>query len=151
TVPPEYRHLSDALGHPLALEPQFQPRDESLAWTHLSWNDWVTWEGKPYPFIPMVSKTKWMEPRHTVNVTDRFTRDKTDSLQHAFFNGQGYDTLDNLWGLWYSMTPHDAEALLRFTRIERAMAENLHSSDWEPHVQTMQSGVFASRFPTVTS
>jgi formylglycine-generating enzyme required for sulfatase activity len=147
TVPPEFRDASDASGHPLALEPQFQPRDESLAWTNLSWNDWVTWEGKQYPFVPMVSKNKWMESRHTVNVTDRFTRDKTDSLQHAFFNGQGYATLENLWGFWYGDTPHDAEALLRFTAIERTMADYLTSPDWQPHAFTLQAGVFASRFP----
>jgi iron(II)-dependent oxidoreductase len=146
SVPPGFREASDAIGHPLALEPQFQPRDASLAWTNISWNDWVTWEGKQYPFIPMVSKNKWMEPRHTVNVTDRFTRDKTDSLQHAFFNGQGYATLENLWGFWYENTPRDAEALLRFTRIERAMADYLVSSDWEPHAPVLQNGVFASRF-----
>ncbi|MGA6987298.1 MAG: hypothetical protein WBZ01_14690, partial [Terriglobales bacterium] len=78
SVPLGFREASDAIGHPLALEPQFQPRDASIAWTNLSWNDWVTWEGKQYPFVPMVSKNKWMEPRHTVNLTDRFTRDKTD-------------------------------------------------------------------------
>ncbi|MGB9196514.1 MAG: SUMF1/EgtB/PvdO family nonheme iron enzyme [Terriglobales bacterium] len=148
SVPPQFRQASDAIGHPLALEPQFQPRDESLAWTNLSWNDWVTWEGKPYPFTPMVSKDKWMEPRHTVNVTDRFTRDKTDSLQHAFFNGQGYASLENLWGFWYANTPHDSEAILRFTRIERAMSDYLRSPGWEPHAPVIQSGVFASRFPT---
>ncbi len=137
-----------AIGHPLALEPQFDIRDESIAWSNIGWNDWVTWEGKEYPFVPMVSKSKWLEPRHMVNVTDRFTRDKTDSLQHAFFNGQGYATLDNLWGFWYGTTPHDAEAILRFTRIERAFAENLRSPDWEPHSPTLQPGVFASRFPT---
>jgi len=147
SVPPQFRQASDAIGHPLALEPQFQPRDESLAWTNLSWNDWVTWEGKQYPFIPMVSKNKWMEPRHTANVTDRFTRDKTDSLQHAFFNGQGYATLENLWGFWYGDTPHDAEAILRCTRIERALGEYLSSPDWEPHAPVIQAGVFASRFP----
>ena len=147
SVPPQYRQASDNIGHPLALEPQFQPRDESLAWTSISWNDWVTWEGKSYPFTPMVSKNKWMEPRHMVNVTDRFTRDKTDSLQHAFFNGQGYATLENLWGFWYGDTPHDAEALLRFTRIERAMAAYLASPAWEPHAPVLQPGVFASRFP----
>ncbi len=146
TVPPEFRQASDGIGHPLALEPQFQPRDESLAWTNLSWNDWVTWEGKPYPFVPMVSRTKWMEPRHTVNVTDRFTRDKTDSLQHAFFNGQGYATLENLWGFWYGDTPRDAEAISRFTRIERAAADFLTSAEWQPHASTLQPGVFASRF-----
>src|SRR5271155_218193 len=147
SVPPGFREASDAIGHPLALEPQFQPRDASIAWTNLSWNDWVTWEGKQYPFVPMVSKNKWMEPRHTVNVTDRFTRDKTDSLQHAFFNGQGYATLENLWGFWYENTPRDAEALLRFTRIERAMSDYLVSDGWEPHAPVLQPGVFASRFP----
>src|ERR1700688_1217369 len=151
SVPPGFHEASDAIGHPLALEPQFQPRDASLAWTNIGWNDWVTWEGKEYPFIPMVSKTKWFEPRHMVSVTDRFTRDKTDSLQHAFFNGQGYATMDNLWGFWYGTIPHDAEAILRFTRIERAFTENLRSRDWEPHSSTLQPGVFASKFPTTTN
>jgi gamma-glutamyl hercynylcysteine S-oxide synthase len=150
-VPIQFRSASDATEHPLALEPQFDIRDESIAWANLGWNDWVTWEGKEYPFVPMVSKSKWFEPRHMVNVTDRFTRDKTDSLQHAFFNGQGYATLDNLWGFWYGTTPHDAEAILRFTQIERAVSENLHSSDWEPHSPTLQAGVFASRFATAAS
>jgi gamma-glutamyl hercynylcysteine S-oxide synthase len=150
SVPLQFKLASDATGHALALEPQFEPRDESLAWTNIGWNDWVTWEGKDYPFVPMVDKTKWMEPRHTVHVTDRFTRDKTDSLQHAFFNGEGYAILENLWGFWYGMTPNDAEAVLRFTRIERAMADNLRSTDWEPHTQTVQAGVFASKFPAAT-
>src|SRR5947208_14667455 len=99
----------------------------------------------------MVSKSKWLEPRHMVNVTDRFTRDKTDSLQHAFFNGQGYATLENLWAFWYGMTPHDAEAVLRLTRSERAMAGNLRSPGWQPHRQSLQPGAFASRFPTEKS
>jgi len=150
SVPLSFRLASDATGHPLALEPQFEPRDESLAWTNIGWNDWVTWEGKEYPFVPMVDKTKWLETRHTVNVTDRFTRDKTDSLQHAFFNGEGYAVLENLWGFWYEMNPNDAEAVLRFTRIERAMAENLRSPDWEPHTRVVQAGVFASKFPAAT-
>lgn len=150
SVPAQFRQASDAAGHALALEPQFDIRDESLAWSNIGWNDWVTWEGRPYPFIPMVSKSKWFEPRHMVAVTDRFTRDKTDSLQHAFFNGQGYASLENLWGFWYGTTPCDAEAILRFTRIERAFAENLSSADWEPHAATLQPGIFASRFSGAT-
>ncbi|MGA9798562.1 MAG: SUMF1/EgtB/PvdO family nonheme iron enzyme [Terriglobales bacterium] len=151
SIPAPFRQASDATGHPLALEPQFDIRDETEAWSNIGWNDWVTWEGKEYPFIPMVSKTKWFEPRHMVSVTDRFTRDKTDSLQHAFFNGQGYATLDNLWGFWYGTIPHDAEAILRFTRIERAFTENLNGPNWEPHTPTLQVGVFASKFPTATN
>ena len=147
SVPPSFRGATDAIGAPLALEPQFDPRDESVAWSNIAWNDWVAWDGKPYPFVPMVSRSKWLEPRHTVNVTDRFTRDKTDSLQHAFFNGQGYASLENLWGFWYGTSARDAEAILRFTRIERAFAENLVSAEWEPHTPALQPGVFASRFP----
>ena len=146
-VPPSFHAAANEAKHPLALEPQFSIRDESLAWSTISWNDWVTWEDIPYPFVPMVNQAKWLEPRHMINVTDRFTRDKTNSLQHAFFNGVGYATLENLWGFWYGMTPHDAEAVRRFTRIERAFAENLVSADWEPHVPTLQAGVFASEFP----
>src|SRR6202040_2772605 len=151
SIPAPFRQASDATDHPLALEPQFDIRDETVAWSNIGWNDWVTWEGKEYPFVPMVSKTKWFEPRHMVSVSDRFTRDKTDSLQHAFFNGQGYATLDNLWGFWYGTVPHDAEAILRFTRIERALTDNLRSPDWEPHSQTLQAGVFAGKFPTATN
>jgi gamma-glutamyl hercynylcysteine S-oxide synthase len=147
SVPADYRAASIAAGHRLAFEPQFEIRDESVAWSTLGWNDWVTWEDVVYPFTPMVSKTRWLEPRHMINVTDRFTRDKTDSLQHAFFNGSGYASLENLWGFWYPMNPRDAEAVLRFTRIEHAFAANLVSPDWQPHAPTLQSGVFASKFP----
>ena len=35
--------------------------------------------------------------------------------------------------------------------IERAMADNLRSPGWEPHVATVQDGVFASRFPDASS
>ena len=148
SVPAAFHAAAEAAGHPLAFEPQFDIRDESLAWTNLGWDDWVTWEDTPYPFVPMVNQAKWLEPRHMVDVTDRFTRDKINSLQHAFFNGNGYATLENLWGFWYGMTPRDAEAVLRITRIERALPELLVSSQWEPHVPTLQSGVFASKFPS---
>jgi len=147
-VPAAFHDAARAVHHPLALEPQFAIRDESLAWSTISWNDWVTWEDTPYPFVPMVNQAKWLERKHTINVTDRFTRDKTNSLQHAFFNGIGYATLENLWGFWYGMTPHDAEAVLRFTRIERTFGEELQSTDWEPYTETLQAGVFASRFPS---
>ena len=148
SVPAAFAEASKAAEHPMAFEPQFDIRDESLAWTQLGWDDWVTWEDITYPFVPMVNQAKWLEPRHMVNVTDRFTRDKINSLQHAFFNGNGYATLENLWGFWYGMTPHDAETVLRLTRIERTFPELLVSRDWEPHAMTLQSGVFASRFPS---
>lgn len=146
-VPAQFRAASEASGYPLALEPQFDTRDESIAWSTLGWSDWVTWEDLSYPFVPMVSQSRWLEPRRMLNVTDRFTRDKINSLQHAFFNGVGYATMENLWGFWYGMTPHDAEAVRRLTTIERALPEHVVSATWEPHAATLQAGVFASCYP----
>ena len=103
------------------------------------------------PSFPWSARLNGSSRGTRVNVTDRFTRDKTDSLQHAFFNGEGYATLENLWGFWYGMTPRDAETVLRITKIERAFPESLTSAEWEPHVPTLQAGVFASTFPTANS
>jgi len=140
-VPHLFRTASDASGHPIALEPENLTNDFGLAWNNLSWAYW------DYSFIPTVSKYKWLETRHMVNICRRWGRDKTDDLQHAFFNGVGYESWENIWGIWNEITPRDAEALRRISTIERAMAPLLLSQDWEPHTPTLRYGVFASKFP----
>jgi formylglycine-generating enzyme required for sulfatase activity len=140
-VPRAFRTASDAAGHPLALEPEGGPPDEALAWNNLTWGYWK------FPFVPMISKYKWLEPRHMVNVCDRWNRDKTSNLQYAFFNGVGYESWENIWGIWNQITPRDAEALRRTSKIERAFADLLISSGWEPHTPTLRYGVFASKWP----
>jgi formylglycine-generating enzyme required for sulfatase activity len=82
-----------------------------------------------------------------VNVCDRWNRDKTDNLQYAFFNGVGYESWENIWGIWNQITPRDAEALRRVAKIERAFSSLLISPGWEPHTPTLRHGVFASKFP----
>jgi len=140
-IPRAFRAASDELGHPLVLEPEAGPNDEALAWNNLTWGYWQ------YPFLPMVSRYKWLEPRHMVHVCDRWSRDKTDNLQYAFFNGVGYESWENVWGIWNQITPRDAEALRRIAKIERKFAPLLISPRWEPHTPTLQYGIFASRFP----
>jgi formylglycine-generating enzyme required for sulfatase activity len=81
-----------------------------------------------------------------INVCRRWSRDKTDDLQYAFFNGVGYESWENIWGIWNRITPRDAEALRRVARIERQFADLLVSADWEPHTPTLQYGAFASKF-----
>ncbi len=139
--PRVFRDASDQTGHPLALEPESLTVDLGLPWNNLSWGYWE------YSFIPTVSKYKWLEPRHMVNICRRWGRDKTDDLQHAFFNGIGYESWENIWGIWNEITPRDAEALRRIATIERAMAPLLVSPDWEPHTPTLQYGIFAGKFP----
>jgi len=140
-VPHVFRTASDEAGHPLALEPEGGPPDEALAWNNLTWGYWK------FPFVPMISKYKWLEPRHMVNVCDRWNRDKTSNLQYAFFNGVGYESWENIWGIWNQITPRDAEALRRISKIERAFADLLISPGWEPHTPTLRFGVFASKWP----
>jgi gamma-glutamyl hercynylcysteine S-oxide synthase len=141
-IPLAFRKASDQTGHSLVLEPEVGlTSEEELAWNSMTWGYWK------YPSIPMVSKYKWLEPRHMVHVCDRWARDKTDNLQFAFFNGTGYESWENVWGIWNQITPRDAESLRRIAKIERAFAEFLISPDWEPHTPTLQSGVYASKFP----
>ena len=140
-VPRAFRVASDKLGHPLALEPESGPADEALGWNNLTWGYWK------YPFVPMISRYKWLETRHMVNVCERWARNKVDNLQYAFFNGVGYESWENIWGIWNQIDPRDSEALRRIAKLERAFADLLVSSGWEPHTPTLRYGLFASKFP----
>jgi formylglycine-generating enzyme required for sulfatase activity len=82
-----------------------------------------------------------------VNISDRWNRTKTDDLQFAFFNGVGWESWENIWGIWNGITPRDGEATRRVATIERAVAEFLVSPDWEPMSPMLRYGVFASRWP----
>lgn len=130
-------------GRELALEPELGPAsDEGLAYNPLTWGYW------DYRFVPTVSRYKWLETRHMVNICNRWAHDHLDDLQHAFFNGVGFESWENIWGIWNQMTPRDAEALRRIAIIERAFAPLLTSPQWQPHILTQQFGVFASRWPS---
>ena len=144
-IPLTFKTAADAVGHPLALEPEhaFPAPFEDLSWNIMTWGYWQ------YPIAPMVSVSKWMEPRHMVHVCDRWNHSKVDNLQYAFFNGVGYESWENIWGIWNQITPRDAETLRRVATIERAMADFLVSQEWQPYAETEQTGIFASRWPVV--
>jgi iron(II)-dependent oxidoreductase len=140
-VPLAFSVAADKVGHPLVFEPEGGPSDEALAWNLMTWGQYQ------FPFTPLVDKYKWVEPRHMVNISDRWNRDKTSDLQFAFFNGVGWESWENIWGIWNGITPRDAEATRRVATIERAMAPFLVSKDWEPMAPMLRYGVFASRWP----
>ena len=142
-LPLAFKTAADAARHPLALEPEHaMPMPfEDLAWNTMTWGYWQ------YPVAPMVSALKWLEPRHMVNVCDRWNHSKVDNLQYAFFNGVGYESWENIWGIWNGIAPRDAEALRRVAKIERDLASFLVSPDWRPYAPTEQYGVYASRWP----
>ena len=141
-VPRVFQMKAAESGHPLISEPEAGlGSDEMLNYNVMSWGYFN------YGFAPPVSLFKWLEPRHMVHVCDRWAHDRTDDLQTAFFNGTGFESWENVWGIWNQMTPRDEEALRRIMTIERANAELLTSPQWEPHVLTHQFGVFATKWP----
>jgi formylglycine-generating enzyme required for sulfatase activity len=143
-VPLAFSLAADKTGHPLVFEPEGGPSDEALAWNLMTWGQYS------YPFVPMVDKYKWLETRHMVNISDRWKRDKTDNLQFAFFNGVGWESWENIWGIWNGITPRDAEATRRVSTMERAIAPFLISAEWEPMAPMLRYGIFASRWPAGT-
>ena len=98
--------------------------------------------------MPAVSKLKWLEPRHMINIENRWARDRTDDLQYMFFNGIGYVALGERLGhvepVHRRATPRRCAASRRSSAASPTL---LVSPDWEPYAPTLQQGVFASRFP----
>src|SRR5665648_1052230 len=140
-----YIQASEKIGHPLVFQPEGGTTyDEVVAYNLMTWGQL----GRiPYQFVPVVDRSKWLEPRHMVNLSDRWARTKTDNLQFAFFNGYGYESWENVWGIWNGITPHDEEMLRRMATLERGIAKYLVSQDWEPFYPMSNYGVFASRWP----
>jgi iron(II)-dependent oxidoreductase len=140
-VPLGFSLAAEKVDHPLAFEPEGSPSDEALGWNVLTWGQYT------FPFIPMVDRFKWLETRHMVNISDRWAQDKTADLQFAFFNGVGWESWENIWGIWNGITARDAEATRRIASIERGIAPFLVSKDWEPLYPMHHYGVYASRWP----
>ena len=143
-VPLAFSLAAEKVGHPLAFEPEGSPADEGLAWNVLTWGQYGS---NNFDFAPTVDRFRWLDPRHQVNIQGRWLRDKTDDLQYAFFNGEGWESWENVWGIWNGVTPRDAEATRRVAKIERAVAPFLISQEWEPWFPMHRYGVFTSRWP----
>jgi iron(II)-dependent oxidoreductase len=144
-IPQAFNDAAEKVNHPLAFEPEgFPAHDEMLAWNTMTWGYWE------YPYAPDVSRSKWLEPRSMVNVSARWNHDHTDNLQAAFFNGVGFESWENVWGIWNGITPRDGEALRRMATMERGLADFLVSADWVPYYTTESRGLFSSYFPLAT-
>jgi gamma-glutamyl hercynylcysteine S-oxide synthase len=143
-VPRSFFDACERRGRAVVLEPEStaQAGDHILSWNVQSWTKKI-----PTEVIPSVVKLKWLEPRHIVNIENRWSRERSGDLQHMFFNGIGYTAWENVWGVWNGVTPRDAESLRRIAKIQRRFAPLVVSADWTPYEKTLQAGVFASRFP----
>ena len=53
--------------------------------------------GGDWPWAPAVDRWKWFDARRVTVVSDRWSRNKTDNLQAAFFNADAYGSWENLY------------------------------------------------------
>ncbi|MHA6723963.1 SUMF1/EgtB/PvdO family nonheme iron enzyme [Sphingomonas sp. RS2018] len=145
-VPRAFHVACEARGMPVVLQPEStaQAGDHILSWNLQSWTKRV-----PNESIPAVLKLKWVEPRHIVQIENRWSRDRWSDLQHAFFNGIGYVAWENVFGFINRLTDRDAATLRRVAAIQRRFAPFFVTDEWIPYDRTLQSGVFASRWPGV--
>lgn len=154
----DYWMNSLAIGHPLVYHSQANSAvtlgeapemDDSYV---MQWNtmDMARYDTKER--VPTVALRKFVEPRHMTHSSDKWSRNKTALIQHAFFNGLGIEVWENIFGTWNSLTPRDAEALRRTTSILRTFGPDFFASpEWEPHCPCVRwETVFSSKFPSRT-
>ena len=58
---------------------------------------WGYWK---YPVIPSVDAWKFLDSRRMTNICERWAKDHTNALQYALFNGDGFESWENVWGTW---------------------------------------------------
>lgn len=142
-VTEDFHKAADSISYPLILQPEVAINDlRMVQWNQMSWG--YFWN---YEYVPGVSVYKWLEPKHQVQITNRWKIDKTDDLQYAFFNGIGYNAWENIWGIWNQVPDRYAAAIQRISSIYRQFPEVWSSEGWEPHTPAVQKGIFASAFP----
>ena len=145
-VPRAFLEATRRHAHPLVFQPESVPyADEQLMWNNQTWGK--TWT----EVVPAVSKLKFLEPRHMINIENRWARDRGDDFHYMWFNGIGYVSWENVWGVWNQLTPRDGEALRRLATIQRRLPDYFVGLEWEPYAAALQQGVFSSRFPLADS
>jgi len=142
-VSDDFYRASQHENYPLAWQPEQSLGNlKMIEWNRLSWG--YFWG---YEYKPGVSVYKWFEPRHQVNITNRWAVNKTDDLQSAFFNGIGYNSWENVWSVWNPIPDRYAETIRRISAVYRSFPDIWASKDWEPYIPVLQKDVFASKFP----
>jgi hypothetical protein len=130
---------------------------ESMNWNTMGWGyffadhqDGMTGN---YAYEPLIDKAKFLDPRgrRMTHVNDRWSIDRHDPMQIAHFNGVGYESWENVWGVFMSFTDRDGEALKRLQVVWKylGVAEFIQNyNDWVPYTTDIlgSHGVFTSRW-----
>mmetsp|Transcript_31105 Transcript_31105/g.49813 ORF Transcript_31105/g.49813 Transcript_31105/m.49813 type:complete len:764 (-) Transcript_31105:37-2328(-) len=132
---------------PIAMCPEGGVPMNWLSTNTMSWLSYWNW---PAGGPPPVSRAKFLEPRHMSYICSRWSKNRIRDVQLSFFNGVGYETWENVWGIWNGMTKRDDAAVKRVFEILRYFAEAITSEKWEPYAKVLNpqsDAIFSSRFP----
>ena len=136
---------------------------ESAKWTTAGWGYFQTATAEDkisyrYEVAPGVDKLKWLDGRRMTHVCDRWSKNRTDPLQYAFFNAVGFESWENVWGVFMRFSDRDAEALKRVATLLRWLGHERFVqgyAEWEPYTPDLardpgrpfaEGGPVASRF-----
>lgn len=153
-VPREFFDAALAAGVPPAIQPEGGGTYASLAWTKMGWAYWTTQWSQPYsgPAIPPVDAFRWLERRRLTQHTSRWvpTHLAVGDLAFAWFNGNGFNTWESIWGVWNGLSDRDAAAVRRLRALLHFAAPFFVTQDWTPHDLVVPAAydaqLFASRW-----
>ena len=114
------------------------PNSLELPWQMASWG---YWDADP----TLLSKYKWLEPRHFINICNRWAVDHRVDLQQAWLNGIGFESWEDVWSIWNGLTERDAERVRRVGAMSRHLWYLLTEPDlFMPHFPVvLQPSVYA--------
>ena len=87
-----------------AIEPEGMGSPEMRTWHTMGWGYW----SKTSDHVPQVDFYKFaFDARWMTNGCERWSKNHTDFLQTAFFNGVGFESWENVRGrIWGFRSPH---------------------------------------------
>lgn len=110
------------------------PKTDDVAWTGVA-------------KFPVLSKYSYLLPSHHAQVCERWARQHTNGLQHAFFMGRGFVPWENVWGIFNAVNEGDGEALRR-VRPLLTFAASLNltiGAHWTPFAPEITASTVASQ------
>ncbi|OWZ20347.1 hypothetical protein PHMEG_0005242 [Phytophthora megakarya] len=136
-VPKSFYNCSN----PLVASPEGGVPTAYLSHNPISWGYFYG-----YSNFPPVSRAKFLESRHMVQICARWSLDRTAELLVSFFNGAGYVVWENVWGIWNAMTEREDETAKRMFTILRKFATIVSTGQWTPYYTMKGDGLFSSEF-----
>ncbi len=142
TMPEAPEHLRaalDGIGPGLVMEGEGVLPLEHIHDHHMSWAQYF--EDSEAPGI---LRNKWLERRHMMHQTARWSRDRSPQLHTAWMNGTGMVVWEIVFGSWVGWSARDRSVLRAMLPIQRRFASLFSGEGWTPLVQTEAANIYAT-------